>query len=449
MRSVVYVSFCVLKVFCRDKIRQNRETGEQKCNIMPGKVVKETVLWQIYRAKQGTESRGNGVVPGKVYSATRGEGAEPVQECSAILRNGLVLLQQYVFILWNGLVLLQYNSFALQNGFVLLQYNVSASLNSPVLLQYHATILRKQFVVLQYHFPRKRKQLYRGKIGIARLRSLFFAGQRLSLPLYNNFVKRKMEKKYPTIDTIALTRLNKAELLAFLSRVITILPDGDAADGGVESLYIPAELLDALKTCVEKLTQITRESRSSVKTKELAKIDEERNALLLYIFGVVSQAGNLPLEGQREAGKVLFAELKGYSSAHRLPQTQKTVAINSMVAAVSDGGMASHIATLGLQPHIDELQRLNGIYEQTSMLRTREMLPLQDTAAGLRGEAILLYEEVADRAFATSLLFGTQEAADFIQKLNIEIRESKIAYNRRMAQAGREGNSEETGAAGM
>lgn len=269
------------------------------------------------------------------------------------------------------------------------------------------------------------------------------------MPLYNNFVKRKMEKKYLTIDTVALTRLNKAELLAFLSRVITILPEADAADGGVESLYIPQELLDAFKTCVEKLAQITRESRSSVKTKELAKIDEERNALLLYIFGVVSQAGNLPLEGQREAGKVLFAELKGYSSAHRLPQTQKTVAINSMVAAVGDGGMASHIATLGLQPHIDELQRLNGIYEQTSMLRTREMLPLQDTAAGLRGEAILLYEEVADRAFATNLLFGTQEAADFIQKLNIEIRESKIAYNRRMAQAKREGYAEGTGTEGM
>ena len=46
---------------------------------MQAKVVKETVLWRFYRAKPGTERRGDGVVQGKIHFATRGDCAEPVQ----------------------------------------------------------------------------------------------------------------------------------------------------------------------------------------------------------------------------------------------------------------------------------------------------------------------------------------------------------------------------------
>lgn len=257
-----------------------------------------------------------------------------------------------------------------------------------------------------------------------------------------------MKKSYITVEKISLKYLNKAEFLGFLMRVIARLPEetagGDTDDGGpvvqsneltgLDALYISDELIQALQECIDKLSQITRETKSSVLTAELAEIDETRNSLVSYILSIVSQSINLPFEEQSQAAVSLYNALKVYNGANRLPLKQKTVVIKGMIIDSESEENAAHVETLGIKKHLDELKRLNDLYEEMTIARSDGNSVPSETTAELREQATLLYEELADRAFAANLLHGTEETKKFLLSLNQEIKDTKTAYNRRMAQ---------------
>lgn len=265
-----------------------------------------------------------------------------------------------------------------------------------------------------------------------------------------------MRKDYLKVSGINLARFNKAEFIAFLSRVMSILPGNNGDTGGdddfdgpqvqsttdgVASLYIDQELIDELQGCIDRLTDLNRETRSSVSTQTLAQLDKERDALLAYIFATLSQSRNLPLEEQRESGTILYNALKVYAGAGRLPQTQETYVIKGMLLDIEKEELSTHVEKMGLKPYVEKLRAINDEYELESLIRNRETAPLAETAEDIRAQATKLYQELADRAFAANLLHGSDESLEFIEHLNIEIDVAEKAYKRRMAQ----GKGEDTG----
>ena len=259
-----------------------------------------------------------------------------------------------------------------------------------------------------------------------------------------------MREEYLKVSGINLARFNKAEFIAFLSRVMSILPgnsdDTDVDEGsggpqvqsitdGVDSLYIDQDLIDELQGCIDSLTDLNRETRSSVSTQTLAQLDKERDALLSYIFATLSQSLNLPLDEQRESGTILYNALKVYTGAGRLPQTQETYVIKGMLLDMEKDELSPHVEKMGLKPYAEKLKAINEQYEEQSIIRNRETAPLSETAEDIRARATKLYQELADRAFAANLLHKSDESLEFIEHLNIEIDVAEKAYKRRMAQS--------------
>ena len=172
-----------------------------------------------------------------------------------------------------------------------------------------------------------------------------------------------MRKTYIKVKDLGMARLNKAEFLGFLSRVITILkelkegsssgsepdlPEVQSETDGVASLYIDQALIDELQACLDELQDRTRNSRSTLATKTLEQIDKERDALVSYILTVLAQSLDLSLADQREAGTILYNDLNVYAGATGLPQTQETVTINGMIGDAESEKLAPHVETMGL-----------------------------------------------------------------------------------------------------
>lgn len=268
-----------------------------------------------------------------------------------------------------------------------------------------------------------------------------------------------MKKSYLEVEEIALYRLQNAEFLSLLQRSITLLPrkqssgsgDGPSVQGLdtqaeeseiSDSMFIDDELVGRLQSVLDQLSDLTLESRSDLRTKELEKLDRDRDALLGYVFKIIGQAPRLPLETQRQAGLVLDNELGEYSGTGRLPQTKETAVVRGMLRDSKKTEVAEAISTLGLTPIFAELERLNDLFETTDVARNNEAAPrrTKEKTKELRAEATLLFEEIADRAFAANLLHGNDETKAYIMNLNEAIHAAETAMNRR----GKKGKGDDT-----
>ena len=268
-----------------------------------------------------------------------------------------------------------------------------------------------------------------------------------------------MRKTYIKVKDFALTALNKAEFIGFLSRVITILkelkegsssgsepdlPEVQSETDGVASLYIDQALIDELQACLDELQDRTRNSRSTLATKTLEQIDKERDALVSYILTVLAQSLDLSLADQREAGTILYNDLKVYAGATGLPQTQETVTINGMIGDAESEKLAPHVETMGLTPHFEELKRLNNLYEKQSRERDDETAPAEVSTKELRQQATALYQEIVDRANGANLLHESEDTLAFMKAINRLIEKTEADYNRRKAQGGKGDDEDET-----
>lgn len=268
-----------------------------------------------------------------------------------------------------------------------------------------------------------------------------------------------MRKTILHVKEIMLSRLNKAEFLGFLTRVMNLLvkirdaqssggdsgyPEVQSETGDVAELYIDEELLTELQSCLDQLTEMTRETRSNLLTEELAQLDRDRDAILSYIFNTLEKASKLPLATQREAGRILHNALKVYSDIIRLPQTQETVEIRGMLLDLAKETLAPHVETMGLAPYIAELKRINDLFEDKSQTRSDETAPSEVKTKEIRKQAGSLYQEIAERAFAANLLHESETTLQFIKDLNRLIDTTIADYNRRRADKSGTSGSDET-----
>lgn len=268
-----------------------------------------------------------------------------------------------------------------------------------------------------------------------------------------------MKKAYLEVEKVYLRDLQNAEFIGLLQRSITLLPRKQPSGGGEgpsvqsldtqaedaeisDSMYIDDELVGRLQSVLDQLSDLTLESRSDLRTKELEKLDRDRDALLGYAFKIIGQAPLLPLETQRQAGLVLDNELGGYTGTGSLPRNKETTVIRGMLRDSKKTEVAEAISTLGLTPIFAELERLNDLFEETDIARNNDAAPRRTQAKTkeLRDEATLLFEEITDRAFAANLLHGNDETRTYILNLNEAIHAAKTAVNLR----GKKGKGDST-----
>ena len=249
-------------------------------------------------------------------------------------------------------------------------------------------------------------------------------------------------------DPYSLHTLNNAEYATYIARFLALLPLAedpgevekpgelslqDEPQLGAPSLKIPAETVARTKALLGTLTDLNKETRSSVETEQIAETEAARDEVATFIVNRVVNYNLLLLDAERSAGKLLLNTLKVYVGIARLPVSQETAAIKGMLLDLRKADLAGAATTLGLTTYMEKLEQLNNLYEEQVAGRnaTRSAKSIGTTSKVVREEMDGLYEEMTDLAFASNLLNGTDETAAFIRDVNALIAQTRTARNQR------------------
>lgn len=254
------------------------------------------------------------------------------------------------------------------------------------------------------------------------------------------------------IDSYSLHNLNNAEYATYIARYLAHLPlaeDSGEEDRpgelslqeegqlGAPSLKISADMVVRMKALLETLTDLNKETRSSVETEEIAKTEAARDRVATFTVSRATDYSKLPLESEQKAGKLLYNTLKPYVGIASLPVAQETAAIKGMLFDLRKPEVAEAVTVLGLAPYLDELERLNNLYEEQVAARSaaRTAGSIGTDSKAIRREMDSLYEDMNDLAFASNLLHGTDETAAFIRNINTLVAETRTARHQRGSKA--------------
>lgn len=253
---------------------------------------------------------------------------------------------------------------------------------------------------------------------------------------------------YLRFTEFSTNNFNNAEYLSFLRRFRALLPfpeeGGDrpeieslSADesNGVPALGVSAEQIAALDTVIGQLTDLNNQSRISQETETLKDTDKQRDNVAVYILNRISNSATLPLPEEREAGKHLWNVVKPYTKITRLPLNQETETIKGLLVDLRKPENASSVKALNMSPYLNELERLNNLYDSLAAQRAAERLASSaDNSKIVRVQGDDIYEDITSLAFAWSLANPSDEATAFIRNVNALIADTKTAYNQRMGQ---------------
>lgn len=257
-------------------------------------------------------------------------------------------------------------------------------------------------------------------------------------------------KNYPRIPVMALTNLNNAEYLSFMNHMIDLAYDRNAGDGdsdspseislaaegeGIPELGLTQAFLDAYEGDLMAMADAVDESRVSQETEQMASHETNRDNLAIYILTRIARAGSLPLEAERDAGKALYKVVKPYNGIARLPVAQETAKIRGMLMDLRKEENLTHVATLGLEAYMAELEKENEAYDLLSRQRVQSRAAAKkESGTELRKRIDVRYADLTLLAQSYCVAKPSDRATAFVTSLNQLIAETTAAYRQRMAQ---------------
>ena len=249
---------------------------------------------------------------------------------------------------------------------------------------------------------------------------------------------------YITVKSITLYALNNAEYITFMNHVLNLArgeeteeeetPDvvSLSAGDGVPELGLSEELLTGIEADMLSLSDTVDESQTSDETEEMETHEKNRNSLTTYILTRVTQAGTLPLETERQAGKSLYKKLKPYVGVTRLPVSQKTAKIRGLLIDLRKTENAPNVTTLGLDIYVTELEKENEEYNRLAQQRSKARAAnKKESGAAIRERVDKMYENLALLAQSYNIVQPTERSTAFVKELNQLITETIAAYKQR------------------
>lgn len=180
------------------------------------------------------------------------------------------------------------------------------------------------------------------------------------------------------------------------------------------------------------------QSRISEETAEIAEVDSEEDAIIVYINATIRNAKSSPLSDKKVAGTTLYNATKPYIGIQRLPQRQQVQKVSGLLSDLAKEEVASHLETLGLIEEVERLDTLNARY--LSLLTSRadsQIANAVEASKPIRTEMDAQYDEMITTAWAFSIATPSDALTNFIAFLNKLIDDTNTAYNQRMAQSGK------------
>ena len=224
---------------------------------------------------------------------------------------------------------------------------------------------------------------------------------------------------YQKADGITLSQLNNTEYTNFMNRVLTLL-----TAGSISKLTV-TNIVNSIKPKLVQMEDLVNRSTANAETKDLLKLDAERDSYVSYLLATVRAAKNSPLAAQRDAYKTL--ELA------RMRNMEETAAISGLLLDFRKEAVKTAVTALNLDAILTALETANKNYsaltDARSVTRTAESVADSKT---VRAQLDSLYDDLVMHITAVNILTPSiTEASAFLTALNQVIAETKAAYNRR------------------
>lgn len=242
-----------------------------------------------------------------------------------------------------------------------------------------------------------------------------------------------MRKIVLTVE-IALSRLNAKEYLNLMTRLKSLIEEVTPTVLGITD-----EEFEEFTAKVDEFYKRIYFPAGNDLTEVLNELEQQRDALVTFLFQSIRSGANLPIEEQAAAAKALMTIISAYTGLQGMPAQQETVAITGLLMNLDTEEAKAYLATMNLTAIVEKLRTLNEEYDTRTKERTRAKgLETPETTAEMRVALDPMYQALTIVAQSKNVLEPTEATEEFMTVLNETIREVNSLYNMRMGRVKKE-----------
>ena len=217
------------------------------------------------------------------------------------------------------------------------------------------------------------------------------------------------------IYDINIQRMNNGAHFTFVSNIL-VRAEADTAVKGKA-----ADQVNNLKAAVSAEDEALKISQKSLLTDEIAKADNDRDALYAGYKKAVEGFLAMPIADMAHAAKILSQHIKDYKINTADQLDKETGLLVNFITDLEDK-YATQVAKLGLTAFVTNLKEANERVRTLTLQRTNEKIGITvgalKTARTASDDA---YRALVKMVNALALVFGEKDYAPFIDYVNTEI----------------------------
>ena len=217
------------------------------------------------------------------------------------------------------------------------------------------------------------------------------------------------------ISDINIQRMNNGAHFTFVSNILARAE----ADAAVKEKA--SELVSNFKAAVTAEDEALKISQKSLLTDDIAKADNDRDALYAGYKKAVEGFLAMPVADMAQAAKVLSQHIKDYK-INTAGQLDKETGLLVNFITDLEGKFSAQVTTLGLTAFVTNLKEANERVRTLTLQRTNEKMGITvgalKTARTANDDA---YRALVKMVNALALVFGEKDYTSFIDYVNTEI----------------------------
>ena len=217
------------------------------------------------------------------------------------------------------------------------------------------------------------------------------------------------------IYDINIQRMNNGAHFTFVSNILARAEADTAVKGKA------ADQVNNLKAAVSAEDEALKISQKSLLTDEIAKADNDRDALYAGYKKAIEGFLAMPIADMAQAAKILSQHIKDYKINTADQLDKETGLLVNFISDLEDK-YATQVAKLGLTAFVTNLKEANERVRTLTLQRTNEKIGITvgalKTARTASDDA---YRALMKMVNALALVFGEKDYTAFIDYVNTEI----------------------------
>lgn len=217
------------------------------------------------------------------------------------------------------------------------------------------------------------------------------------------------------IYDINIQRMNNGAHFTFVSNILARAEADTAVKGKA------ADQVNNLKAAVSAEDEALKISQKSLLTDEIAKADNDRDALYAGYKKAVEGFLAMPIADMAQAAKILSQHIKDYKINTADQLDKETGLLVNFITDLEDK-YATQVAKLGLTAFVTNLKEANECVRTLTLQRTNEKIGITvgalKTARTASDDA---YRALVKMVNALALVFGEKDYTAFIDYVNTEV----------------------------